>query len=38
MFRLGTSGGIAIEPGSVVVTEKCFNGMLKNTYDLVNVI
>ncbi|XP_077295554.1 uridine phosphorylase 1-like [Arctopsyche grandis] len=34
VFRIGTSGGIGIEPGSVVVSEKGFNGLQKNTYDL----
>ena len=33
-IRLGTSGGLGVKPGTVVVTTEGFNGMLGNTYDL----
>ena len=33
-IRLGTSGGVGVKPGTVVVTTEGFNGMLGNTYDL----
>lgn len=35
-IRLGTSGGIGIEPGTVVVTKKAVNGLLGETHDMVS--
>lgn len=34
-FRIGTSGGIGLKPGSVVVTKSALNGMLNNLYEVV---
>lgn len=34
-IRMGTSGGLGIEPGTVVVTENAFNEMLQNTYEFI---
>ncbi|XP_049881345.1 uridine phosphorylase 1-like isoform X2 [Pectinophora gossypiella] len=33
-FRIGTSGGLQIPPGSVVVSSWCLNGTLEKTYDI----
>lgn len=35
IFRIGTSGGIDVQPGTVVVSNRGYNGLLKETYDLV---
>lgn len=35
-IRLGTSGGIGVEPGTVVVTKDAYNGYLKNEYEIVS--
>ncbi|XKL59526.1 hypothetical protein PGB90_000542 [Kerria lacca] len=34
-FRIGTCGGIGIEPGSVVITEEAVNGLLKPFHEVV---
>lgn len=34
-IRMGTSGGLGIEPGTVVVTDKAFNEFLENSYEFV---
>lgn len=34
-FRIGTSGGIGLEGGTVVVTEASVNGMLKPVHETV---
>ena len=33
-IRLGTSGGLGLEPGSVVITKQPLNGLLQSTYAL----
>ncbi|XP_059056315.1 uridine phosphorylase 1-like [Achroia grisella] len=33
-FRIGTCGGLAVEAGSVVISEWGLNGLLKKSYDL----
>lgn len=35
-IRLGTSGGIGIEPGTVVVTNRAVNGLLCESHDMVS--
>ena len=35
IFRLGTSGGLGLDPGSVVVTSEAVNGLLKPEYEEV---
>lgn len=35
-FRIGTCGGIGIEPGSVVVTEEAVDELLKPFYEVVS--
>lgn len=35
-IRLGTSGGIGVEPGTVVITEEAVDPMLHNVYEQVN--
>ena len=34
-IRMGTSGGLGLKPGSVVVTETAVNEMFEPTYQLV---
>jgi uridine phosphorylase len=34
-FRIGTSGGIGVEPGTVVLTEESIDGLLRPGYRLV---
>ena len=34
-FRIGTCGGIATEPGTVVVTSESLNGQLRNVHQTV---
>jgi uridine phosphorylase len=34
-FRLGTCGGLGVEPGSVVVTTEALNGQLEPFYKMV---
>ncbi|CAG5130568.1 unnamed protein product [Candidula unifasciata] len=34
-FRLGTSGGLGLEPGSVVITDEAVDGLLRPYMDLV---
>lgn len=36
-FRLGTSGGLGLDPGSVVITSEALNGELKPNYEQVNI-
>ena len=36
-FRIGTSGGIGIEPGTVVFTEEAVDGLLRAGYRLVRL-
>ncbi|XP_023304273.2 uridine phosphorylase 1 [Lucilia cuprina] len=33
-IRLGTSGGIGVEPGTVVITKDAYNGYLKNEHEI----
>ncbi|CAI8040744.1 Uridine phosphorylase 2 [Geodia barretti] len=35
LIRIGTSGGIGVPPGTVVITDKTFNGFLKEEHELV---
>lgn len=35
-IRIGTSGGLGIKPGTVVVTEDAYNGYLKNEHEIVS--
>jgi uridine phosphorylase len=35
LIRIGTSGGIGVPPGTVVITNKTFNGFLKEEHELV---
>lgn len=32
-IRLGTSGGVGVEPGTVVVTDKAYNELLENVHE-----
>ncbi|XP_064607157.1 uridine phosphorylase 1-like [Liolophura sinensis] len=34
IIRVGTSGGLGIKPGTVVITKECVNGMLNNYYEM----
>ncbi|KAH8388294.1 hypothetical protein KR093_003015 [Drosophila rubida] len=34
-FRLGTSGGIGVEPGTVVITSEALDGQLRASYEIV---
>jgi len=34
-FRIGTSGGIGLEPGTVVVTEEVVDGQLRSEYEMI---
>ena len=34
-FRLGTCGGLGLEPGTVVITTEALNGELKPNYEQV---
>lgn len=36
-FRLGTCGGIGLEPGTVVVTTEALNGELKPVFEQVRL-
>uniref|UniRef100_A0A0A9YS89 Uridine phosphorylase 1 n=1 Tax=Lygus hesperus TaxID=30085 RepID=A0A0A9YS89_LYGHE len=36
-LRLGTSGGIGLEPGTVVITQEAVNGYLEPYYELVSM-
>lgn len=36
-IRMGTSGGLGIAPGTVVVTDCAFNGLLENSYEFINL-
>lgn len=34
-FRIGTSGGLGVEPGSLVVANAAVDGMLRSVYEIV---
>ncbi len=36
-FRIGTCGGVGVEPGSVVVTEEAVDELLKPFYEVVSL-
>lgn len=36
IFRIGTSGGLNLPPGSVVISSWAMNGSLKKSYDIVS--
>lgn len=36
LIRMGTSGGLGVTPGSIVITKKAFNPLLKEEYCLVS--
>lgn len=38
IFRIGTSGGLKIPPGSVVVSSWGLSGTLKKSYDIVSIL
>ncbi|XP_017868958.1 PREDICTED: uridine phosphorylase 1 [Drosophila arizonae] len=33
-LRIGTCGGVGVEPGTVIVTEKAYNGCLENVHEI----
>lgn len=35
-IRIGTCGGVGVQPGTVVVTKDAFNGYLKNEHEIVS--
>lgn len=35
-LRIGTCGGVGVEPGTVIVTEKAYNGCLENVHEIVS--
>lgn len=35
-IRIGTSGGIGVDPGTVVVTHDAYNGYLRNEHEIVS--
>lgn len=37
LFRIGTSGGIGVEPGTVVITNKAVDELLRPFHELVNI-
>lgn len=37
LFRIGTSGGIGIEGGTVVITDKAVDGLGNNFYEVVSL-
>uniref|UniRef100_T1J0D2 Uridine phosphorylase n=1 Tax=Strigamia maritima TaxID=126957 RepID=T1J0D2_STRMM len=36
-LRIGTSGGIGLEPGTIVVSDKCVNGMLDSCHEVATL-
>lgn len=36
-IRIGTSGGLGIKPGTVVVANKGYNGLLLSEYEIVSI-
>lgn len=36
-MRVGTSGGIGVDAGTVIITKDAYNGHLRNQYELVSV-
>lgn len=36
-IRIGTCGGVGVEPGTVVITKDAYNGYLKNEHEIVSV-
>lgn len=37
-FRLGTSGGVGVSPGTLVVTKEAVDGMFRPEYSTVNLL
>lgn len=37
-IRIGTCGGIGAEGGTVVITDEAVDGLLRNTFEVVNKI
>lgn len=37
ILRLGTCGGLGLEPGTVVVTTQPLNGLLESVYTMVGI-
>lgn len=37
-FRIGTSGGIGVKPGTVVVSDDAVDGMLNRFYQRVRIV
>lgn len=37
IIRIGSSGGVGVEPGTVVITDKPYDATLKQQYDYVNL-
>lgn len=37
-MRIGTCGGIGVEGGTVVITEDAYDGLLRNSYELVSAV
>lgn len=37
-LRIGTCGGIGVEGGTVVITEEPVDGLLRNSYEMVNIL
>jgi len=38
LFRMGTSGGIGLEPGTVVVSTAVVDGMLREVSETVSIV
>lgn len=36
-IRIGTCGGIGVEGGTVVITEEAVDGLLRNSFETVNI-
>lgn len=36
-IRIGTSGGLGVDPGTVVVTKEAYNGYLRNEHEIVRL-
>ena len=37
-MRIGTCGGVGVEPGTVIITNDAYNGYLRNEYEIVSMI
>ena len=35
-IRIGTSGGVGVEPGTVIITNDAYNGYLRNEHEIVS--